>query len=175
MPTLRRLDTYLAKFELIVIASFSAVALALGVMQVVLRYVFNTGFYWTESLFTTLTIWAMLIAGSRAVRDGIHARVSIFEAALPALAVRACNLVAMLASLALCSFFFYCGVLYIQFVHQMEIVSMEMNIPEAVIYAIVPLAMGAFCLRYVILIVEALKDPRRLDPPEDASIEGSGV
>ncbi|MBT5033044.1 MAG: TRAP transporter small permease [Rhodospirillaceae bacterium] len=158
-----------------IIASFATTALGLGVMQVVLRYVFNTGFHWAEALFTTLTIWAMLIAGSRAVRDGIHARVSIFEVVLPKMAIRACNLLSMLASLTLCSFFFYCGILYTQFVHQMGIASMETNVPEAINYAIVPLAMGAFSLRYIILIVEALKDPTTLDPPEHVNIEGGGV
>lgn len=175
MHLLRRLDKYLAKLETIIIASFAMIALALGVMQVVLRYVFNTGFHWTESLFITLTIWAMLMAGSRAVRDGIHVRVTIFEAVLPALAIRACNLAGMLASLALCSVFFYGGFLYIRFVDQMDIASMETNIPEAVIYAIVPIAMGAFALRYVILIAEALKDPTLLDPSENTGMEGGGV
>ncbi len=175
MHLLKSLDKYLAKLETIIIASFATVALALGVMQVVLRYVFNTGFHWTESLFITLTIWAMLMAGSRAVRDGIHVRVTVFEVVLPALAIRACNLAGMLASLTLCSFFFYCGFLYVRFVHQMDIASMETNIPEAVNYAIVPIAMGGFALRYVILIAAALKDPTLLDPPEQADVEGGGV
>ena len=175
MTLLRRLDKYLAVFELGVIASFATVALGLGVMQVVLRYVFNTGFHWTETIFISVTVWAMLFGGSRAVREGIHARVSVFEIILPPTAVRACNLLALLASLALNIFFFYCGFLYVRFVNSMGIADIETNIPDAVTYLIVPISMGAFALRYVILIVEALKDPTRLDPPEHVKIEGSAA
>ena len=65
----------------------------------------------------------------------------------------------VLASLALTSFFFYCGLQYTQFVHQMGIRDIETNVPDAVTYAIVPVTMAAFAIRYVILIVEWVRNP----------------
>ncbi|MDH5534509.1 MAG: hypothetical protein OEZ08_02915, partial [Betaproteobacteria bacterium] len=67
MKLLASADRTLAHIETGVIVLLSSTALGLGVMQVVLRYVFNTGFPWTEALFVNLTIWAMLFGGSRAV------------------------------------------------------------------------------------------------------------
>jgi len=159
MRYLALLDKALAYVETGVIVLLSSVALGLGVMQVVLRYVFNTGFPWTEAVFVTLTIWAMFFGGSRAVRDGVHVRVDVLAVVLPRSIGRFLDLLGMLASLALTTFFFYCGLQYTQFVHQMGIRDIETHVPDAVTYAIVPIAMGAFALRYVILIVEWVRNP----------------
>ncbi|UCF76594.1 MAG: TRAP transporter small permease [Betaproteobacteria bacterium] len=159
MRYLALLDRALAHVETGAIVLLSTVALGLGVMQVVLRYVFNTGFPWNEAVFVTLTIWAMLFGGSRAVRDGVHVRVDILAVILPRAGARILDLIGMLASLALTSFFFYCGLQYTQFVHQMGIRDIETNVPDAVTYAIVPVTMAAFAIRYVILIVEWVRNP----------------
>ena len=159
MKALAFLDRALAYVETGAIVLLSSVALGLGVMQVVLRYVFNTGFPWTEAVFITLTIWAMLFGGSRAVRDGVHVRVDALALVLPRAGARALDLVGMLASLALTSFFFYCGLQYTRFVHQMGLRDIETNVPDAVTYGIVPVAMAAFAIRYVILIVEWARNP----------------
>ncbi len=159
MRYLALLDRELAHVETGAIVLLSTVALGLGVMQVVLRYVFNTGFPWNEAVFVTLTIWAMLFGGSRAVRDGVHVRVDILAVILPRAGARILDLIGMLASLALTSFFFYCGLQYTQFVHQMGIRDIETNVPDAVTYAIVPVTMAAFAIRYVILIVEWVRNP----------------
>jgi len=159
MRYLALLDKALAYVETGVIVLLSSVALVLGVMQVVLRYVFNTGFPWTEAVFVTLTIWAMFFGGSRAVRDGVHVRVDVLAMVLPRAVGRFLDLLGMLASLALTSFFFYCGLQYTQFVHQMGIRDIETNVPDAVTYAIVPITMAAFAIRYVILIVDWVRNP----------------
>ena len=159
MKALAFLDRVLAYVETGVIVLLSTVALGLGVMQVVLRYVFNTGFPWNEAIFVTLTIWAMFFGGSRAVRDNVHVRVDVLATVLPRAGARVLDLIGMLASLALTSFFFYCGVQYTQFVHQMGIRDIETNVPDAITYGIVPVAMAAFAIRYVILIVEWVRNP----------------
>lgn len=145
-------DRVLARIEAVGMVVLTLTALAIGVMQVVLRYVFNTGFPWSEGVFVTLTIWAMLLAGSRAVRDGVHVRVDVFVRYLPAGPRRAAELVALVAPLALCGMFFYSGFLYTRFVFDMGIVSPESYLPEWLVYGSVPVCMAAFVLRYLILI-----------------------
>lgn len=174
MRYLALLDKALAYVETAVIVLLSGVALGLGVMQVVLRYVFNTGFPWTEAVFVTLTIWAMFFGGSRAVRDGVHVRVDVLAVVLPRAVGRFLDLLGMLASLALTTFFFYCGLQYTQFVHQMGIRDIQTNVPDAVTYAIVPIAMGAFALRYAILIVEWVRNPDA-GTPHDPAKHGEGA
>lgn len=158
MKILALIDRGLAYVESFVIVLLSSGALALGVMQVVLRYVFNTGFPWTEAAFIDLTIWAMFFGGSRAVRDGVHVRVDALALILPRRVGRMLDLASMVSSLALSSFFFYCGFTYVRFVGRMGLRDIETQIPDAVTYAIVPIAMAAFVLRYVFLIVEWARD-----------------
>src|SRR3990172_7949693 len=119
MKLLALIDRALGHIESGVIVLFASGAFALGVMQVVLRYVFNTGFPWTGTVFVELTVWAMLFGGSRAVRDGLHVRVDLLATLLPPTGAWILDLVSTLASLALCLFFFYGGLRYVQFVNQM--------------------------------------------------------
>ncbi|MDH3287992.1 MAG: TRAP transporter small permease [Betaproteobacteria bacterium] len=173
MKHLALFDKALAYVETSVIVLLSSVALGLGVMQVVLRYVFNTGFPWNEAIFVTLTIWAMLFGGSRAVRDGVHVRVDVLALILPRAGARILDLIGMLASLALTTFFFYCGLQYTRFVYQMGIRDIETNVPDAVTYGIVPVAMAAFAIRYVILIIRWVRDPE-VGLPLDSAKHGEG-
>lgn len=166
MKLLSLVDRALCYLEGGVIVLFASGALALGVMQVVLRYGFNTGFPWTEAVFVNITIWAMLFGGSRAVRDGVHVRVDILATLLPATGARILDLVSMLASLSLSLFFFYAGWHYVRFVHQLGIKDIDTGIPDAISYSIVPIAMAIFVIRYVILIVEWLRDPRKGTAPD---------
>jgi C4-dicarboxylate transporter, DctQ subunit len=163
------LDKALAAVEAAGIVVLTLTAFAIGVMQVVLRYVFNSGISWSEGVFITFTIWAMLLAGSRAVRDGVHVRVDVGIRLLPAPLQRAAELVALIAPLILCGFFFYTGLLYTQFVFSLGTVSPEAQLPDWMIYGCVPVTMAAFVLRYLILIVRW----RRGEPLPGGTADGA--
>jgi len=132
-------------------------AFAIGTMQVTLRYVFNTGFPWSEGIFVMLTVWAMLLAGSRAVRDGLHVRVDIVLRFVPPRVRAVFDVISLAASWALSGYFAYCGYLYVRFVHSIDAVSAEAYLPEWVIYLIVPGAMGAFFIRYLLKFIAWLR------------------
>ena len=157
--TLKHLDRFLSRIEGLMIATLAIIALGSGVMQVVLRYIFNTGFHWNEPIFITFTVWAMLFGSSRAVRDHVHARVEVIADNLPHPFAHIAGILSYLASLLLTSFYFYCGMAYVQFVNSMGIGGMETGIPDALTFSIVPIAMGMMALRYIILIIELIKDP----------------
>jgi C4-dicarboxylate transporter DctQ subunit len=164
------LDKALAAVEAVGIVLLTLTVLVIGVLQVGLRYIFNSGIPWSEGVFITLTIWAMLLAGSRAVRDGLHVRVDVGIRLLPAPLRRAAELIALLAPLILCGFFFYAGFLYTHFVYSLGIVSPEARLPDWVIYGCVPVTMAAFVLRYLILIVRW----SRGEPLPGGTAEGAG-
>ena len=159
MTVLSRIDHGLALLESAIIVALCSVALVLGVLQVFLRYVVNTGFHWNEAVFVTLTIWAMLIGGSRAIRDGLHPRVEIIANILPERAVHFCNLIALLSAFALSALFMVCGFFYTRFVNSMGIADIDSGVPDAITYAIVPIAMFVFIIRYFIKIVHWFRDP----------------
>jgi len=159
MTFIARLDNALARFESVLMIGMFTIAFFLGVMQVVLRYVFNAGFHWNEAIFVLFTLTAVLVGGSRAVRDGIHARVEVVTDLLPEKSVHILNLFALFSSLLLCGLYVYCGFLYTKFVHSMGLIGMETQIPESIAFSIVPFTMFLFSIRYVIKMIEWRTDP----------------
>ena len=131
----------------------SLAALIIGTIQVVLRYAFNTGYPWSEGIFVMLTVWAMLLAGIRTVRDGQHVRVDVALMLMPAKVRAVAEGIAVTASIALSAYFAYCGALYLHFVWSIDATSAETYLPVWVIYLIVPVSMAGFCLRYIYRIV----------------------
>ena len=133
-----RLDCALSAVETVTIACLALAGLGLGTMQVVLRYAFNTGFEWTEAYFVLATVTAMLMAGSRAVRDDAHVRVDVLKMIVPAATGRILDLLAHLASLAVCAFYVWCGFLYVSFTKAMDTASPETGLKDWLVYTIMP-------------------------------------
>lgn len=150
---LNLVDGAISRIEFLLIAVLSISALVLGTAQVVLRYVFNMGFTWSEAVFVLMTVAAMLFGGSRAVREDGHVRVDLLPQFAPAGVQTALRILRYLITFALCAFFLYAGLQYVLFTHSMGIVSPASNLPVWATYLIVPITMGFFCLRYVILLL----------------------
>ena len=70
-----------------------------------------------------------------------------------------CNFIALVAALLLSSLFLVCGFLYTRFVHMLGIADIDSGIPDAITYAIVPIAMFVFIVRYIIKIIHWFSDP----------------
>lgn len=145
-------DGGLARIETALIATLSLAALAIGTMQVTLRYVFNTGFEWSEAVFVLCTVTAMLMAGVRAVREDRHVRVDLLAQALPAMGARVIDVLSLIASLLLCGFYVWCGFLFVRFAKAMGTASPDTGFMDWVVYSIMPVAMALFSIRYVIRI-----------------------
>jgi len=154
------IDRVLAPIENAMIVILSLLALGLGVMQVVLRYVFNTGFEWNEALFVLVTITAMLAAGIRAVREDRHISVDIVQGLVPEAMARVLRTTASLAALGLCAYLSWCGWQYVGFARMMDTASPETGFKDWAVYSIMPTALALFALRYVLrLIIGVRRDP----------------
>ena len=156
LKILTLLDRLLSAVEYLLIAGLTLLALVLGCTQVVMRYGLGTGFHWAESGFVLLTVTAMLLAGVRGVRDDKHVRVDLVATVLPPGPRLVLELVSLLIALALCVTFAWCGWKYVEFAEIMELRSVETGIPDWLVYALVPVSMGLFSLRYMLRIVRLL-------------------
>lgn len=152
------IDRVFGWIEFVGIVTMTLGGLFLGVLQVVLRYVFNTGIHSVEAFFVLATITAMLFAGSKAVRDDKHVRVDLITAHVGRPVRSALNVIAHLSALALCGYYFYCGLLYVGFLHTIEAVSIETGLPDWMVFMLVPVSMGMFAVRYVIRIIRAFRN-----------------
>ena len=170
---LERIDKSMATLETLCIGILSVVALFIGVMQVVLRYVFNTGFEWNEAVFILLTIWAMLIAGSYGIKKGAHVSVDIVPQLVSPPVKRVLSFFAHLAALGLTGYYLYCGYLYVEFTKMMDTASPDTGIKDWIVHLIVPITMAAFCLRYILLLIANASDKGdSLEQMPDRVLEG---
>ncbi len=123
-------------------------AFVCGLAQVILRYAFNAGFPWTEGVLIVLAVWAAMMAGSRAVRDGHHVRVEVVADNLPQPYRRWAAIVTELVCIAFTGTLCYAGFLYTRFVWSLDAVSAEAFIAEWLVYGVVPFSMACFALRH---------------------------
>jgi TRAP-type C4-dicarboxylate transport system permease small subunit len=142
----------------VMLLCFSA-ALALGVYQVILRYVFSRGYQWMEGTIVLLTVWAALFGGSRAIRDRIHARVGVLVDGLPPRPRQIINLFVVALCIGFCLAMFVFGYKYVAFLHSVGSRSLRVQIPTWQVFLIVPTFLGFYTIRYVVEFVNILRRP----------------
>lgn len=151
------MDRLLSRLEDILMVALIFIAFIVGLSAVTLRYVFGTGVAWSEGVFVQFTVWSILVAGSRAVRENLHVTVEYFLSMYGPKLRWISELSASVVSLCFCAFIGYCGYLYSKFVWDMNAVSMVSYIPEWIIYGSIPLSMSLFCIRYAQYIFKLIK------------------
>ena len=73
----------LKNFEEIVGGFFLTVTTLVVILNVVLRYFFDTGIFWVEEVATTAFVWAMFIGCSAAYKRGMHIGIDVVTGLLP--------------------------------------------------------------------------------------------
>lgn len=130
-------------------ATLLAAAACLGLLQIVLRYVFATGFDWVEAYLVMFVIYAALIGASVAVRRGLHVRLEVVVDKLaprPRWAVvLATDVLCLLYTLALWWF----AVQFMIQVSRFGIINLESDLPQWVHSLAGPVGMGLMSLRYL--------------------------
>jgi TRAP-type C4-dicarboxylate transport system permease small subunit len=150
-------DLAISGAETVLIIGFTAAGMALGVVQVILRYGFNTGLTWAEAVFVILTVAGMMFAGSRAVRDDKHVRVDLITHLFPLRIARFFDYCSLLVSFALAAYFAYCGARYVIFLQSINSVSPATGMPDWIFYALVPVTMGLFAIRYAVRVLRTMR------------------
>ena len=153
---LNAIDTLFSWIENVMIIALMAVATVLGLLQVVLRYIFNTGIAGLETWFILATTAAMLLAGTRAVRDDKHVRVELLSLMASERMRALLQIASNLLGFALCAFLFYACYSYTLFTRMMETVSLETGLPDWQISLIATTTLGMFAIRYLIRLIRSL-------------------
>lgn len=156
---LKRLDDILSAIEVALIVSLTLAGLAMAFVQVVLRYVFNTGVHWLEAGLVTALIWAMLIGAVRAVRQGLHPRVDLVVDMVSPRGRAVLNFLALLATLALIGLFLWDAIFYGSFINMINVLHPELGIKLIYPFLIIPISMGLMAVRYALLAVAFWRQP----------------
>lgn len=130
-------------------AGLLAAAACLGLLQIILRYVFATGFDWVESYLIMFVIYAALIGASVAVRRGLHVRLDVVVEKFSPRRRWATRL----ATEALCLLYtvalWWFAVQFVIQVSRFGIINIESDLPQWVHSMAGPIGMGLMSLRYL--------------------------
>jgi C4-dicarboxylate transporter DctQ subunit len=144
---LARLRAALDRLEEAFMIGTLALMTALTFVQVVLRYVFGTGFVWQLEVTTYLFAWLVLIGMSYGVRTHAHIAVDLVTSRLPAHAARGAAWVLLLASLAYCALMIYGSVAFVDRLIALGNNARDIPLPRWVLTAVMPLGFGLLAVR----------------------------
>lgn len=151
--------------EDVVMATFLATAAVLGLLQVVLRYGFATGFDWVEQTLIILVVDSALVGAAVAVRRGTHVRLDMLAEALAPRPRQILLLVTNILGFGFAAVLAYAGAKYVEQIVRFDMMNIESGFPDWVHYVGVPIAMGLVALRFLQEIWRLATEP----PGSDAS------
>ncbi|WP_368188551.1 TRAP transporter small permease [Aestuariibius sp. HNIBRBA575] len=156
---IKKLDRLLSTIEIWSMVTLTLVGLAFAFLQVVLRYVFNTGIHWLEAGLVTALIWAMLIGSVRAVREGYHPRVDLVPNLVGPKARATLNVLALASAFLLSCVFLWDSVFYAKFINMINALHPELGIKQVYPFLIVPIITFLMLIRYGLVAWTLVTDP----------------
>jgi C4-dicarboxylate transporter DctQ subunit len=121
----------------------------LTVVQVVLRYVFATGFVWSLEATTYTFAWLVLIGMSYGVRTEAHIAVDLVTSRLSPRGARVFAAIALAAGLAYCALMIYAGSLFVDRLMALGTNARDIPLPRWVLTGIMPIAFALLAVRLV--------------------------
>ena len=149
---LARLERFgkLAENAALVVLLGSLVLLAVG--QIILREVFETGFFRADELIKLLVLWLAMVGSVAATRDNRHIRIDALSHLLPDTAVTAIRLSVDLFAAIVCGTVAWqawrCLQLEIEFEDTVLI-----NVPAWIAHAVVPGAFALMSYRFAVSVI----------------------
>lgn len=133
------------------------VALAFG--NVVARYVFDSSLTWAAELTTYLFLWSTFFGAAYCFKQDAHISITILlEKVSPNLA-KALMLFAHTITLVFLFAVAYYGYEYVLFVHELEEMSVDLQMPMWIIYLVIPISFFFASYRVGEKIVQIIKTP----------------
>jgi C4-dicarboxylate transporter DctQ subunit len=130
-------------------------------IQVVLRYVFNTGFIWALEATTYLFAWLVLFGMSYGVRVGSHIGIDAVVKLLPAGGQRVAGLIAALLSIAYSVILLIGSYNYIDTMHTMGVEAEDIPVERWLLAIILPIGFALLGLRLFEAAWHILKGEQR--------------
>ena len=121
----------------------------LTVVQVVLRYAFQTGFVWSLEATTYTFAWFVLIGMSYGVRTEAHITVDLVTSRLSPSGARAFAWVALVCALAYCALMIYGSSLFVDRLMTLGTNARDLPLPRWVLTGIMPIAFALLALRLI--------------------------
>lgn len=154
ISALARLERFgrLAENAALVVLLGSLVLLAVG--QIILREIFETGFFRADELIKLIVLWLAMVGSIAATRDNRHIRIDALSHLLPDAAVTAVRLFVDVFAAIVCGIVAWQAWRYLQLEIEFED-TVLINVPAWVAHVVVP---GAFALMSYRFAVSVIRD-----------------
>ncbi len=163
---LKKFDGVLCVIENWFMVVLLLAGLAMATLQVILRYLFNTGIHWLESGLVTALIWAMLFGAVRAVRDGFHPRVDLLPNLVGPKVRVVLNFMSIGAAFALSLYVFFDAAFYAKFLNMINALHPELEIKMVYPFLIIPIMTALMTVRYGLIAYTLFYNPSTLWPDQ---------
>jgi C4-dicarboxylate transporter, DctQ subunit len=138
-------------------AALLAFMTVLTFVQVVLRYLFNSGWVWSLEA-TTYAFAALVLVGmSYGVRTGTHIAVDLLTRQLPTVVRRYVDLIAILACVAYALLMLYGSTMFVDRLMTLGNLARDIPAPKWLLTATMPLGFGLLTFRFLEAAWQLLK------------------
>lgn len=135
----------------------AGVALAFG--NVVARYVFDSSLTWAAELTVYLFLWSTFFGAAYCFKQDAHISVSLMLEKVSPVTAKTLLLTAHIITLAFLFIVGYYGYEYVLFVHELEEMSIDLELPMWIIYLVIPISFFFASYRVGEKIVEIIQTP----------------
>ena len=160
LSLLARLERFgkLAENAALVVLLAALVLLAVG--QIILREVFETGFFRADELVKLLVLWLAMVGSIAATRDNRHIRIDALSHLLPDGAVTAVRLFVDTFAAIVCGVIAWQAWRYLQLEIEFED-TVLINVPAWIAHVIVPGAFALMSYRFAVAVVKGIVQASR--------------
>lgn len=153
-PFLDRLDRAGRALENVLLVVLLALMMVLGVGQIALREVFNSGISWADELSRLAVLWLAMIAMIAAARENRHIRIDALGHVLPARVLRGTRLCVDLFAAAVCAVIAWHTFRYLEL--EIEFADTVLrDLPAWLAHSVVPAAFALTAYRFLIGAVKS--------------------
>ncbi len=126
-------------------------------VEVVMRFVFNSGFMWSQELTLHISAWFVLFGASYGLKVGAHIGVDAFIRIVPDTMKRLLSSLAVILSLVYCGLFIYGSWIYLAKMKKIGIELEDMPIPAWIAQSILLIGIVLLSLRLLQLLWQIIK------------------
>jgi TRAP-type C4-dicarboxylate transport system permease small subunit len=155
LSVLARLERFgrLAENAVLVLLLGTLILLAVG--QIILREVFETGFFRADELIKLLVLWLAMVGSIAATRDNRHIRIDALSHLLPDRAVTAIRLFVDTFAAVVCAVVAWQAWRYLQLEIEFED-TVLINVPAWIAHAVVPGAFALISYRFAVSVIRKI-------------------
>ena len=155
------INRYIDLFEKFSITIFFAVATLMLFVNVVLRYVFDTGLFWVLELVQYLFAWVVLIGAAHGVKLGIHLGIDILLERMPPHIRRAALILAIISCITFVAIVDYQAFVYTIKIYQWGDLTEDLQIPQWIPYTAIPVGLSLMLYHFLAIGWEIITGRRK--------------